>query len=267
MVPLHHQGFFVSDHLKLVVNGPVARLLIDRPARRNAMDQAMWEAFPALVAEAMAARDVRLLVVSGAASGLFCAGADIAEFADRSADESWRAANAAAIRATQISLARAEKPTLAIVDGDAIGGGCGIALACDMRLASPRARFGITPAKLGLVYPLHDTRLLVELVGPAQARRLLYTGQIIDAAEALRIGLVQQVAEDPDAEAAAYAIAISAASPHTQRMMKAMIQRIIEGAHDDDAASQAAFDSAFTGPDFVEGVSAFLQKRKPVFGK
>lgn len=267
MVPPHHQGFFVSDHLKLVFQGPVARLLIDRPARRNAMDQSMWEAFPALVADAMANPEVRLLIVSGAASGLFCAGADIAEFAQKSADPIWRAANAAAIRATQISLARAKKPTLAMVDGDAIGGGCGIALACDMRLASPRARFGITPAKLGLVYPLHDTRLLVELVGPAQARRLLYTGQIIEAAEALRIGLVQQLAEDVEAEAMVHAQAITAASPHTQRMMKSCIQRIIEGAHDDDAQSQAEFDAAFTGADFAEGVTAFLEKRKPVFGQ
>ncbi len=269
MVPRHHQGFFVSahPHLKLATNGPVARLLIDRPARRNAMDQSMWEAFPALVADAMANPAVRLLVVTGAAPGLFCAGADIAEFAEKSGDAGWRAANAAAIRATQLSLARAEKPTLAVVDGDAVGGGCGIALACDMRLASPRARFGITPAKLGLVYPLHDTRLLVELVGPAQARRLLYTGQLIQAAEAQRIGLVQLLAEGLEAEVAAHGAAIAAASPHTQRAMKALIQRIIEGAHDDDADSQAGFDAAFTGPDFKEGVAAFLEKRKPVFDR
>ena len=227
----------------------------------------MWEEFPGLVAQAMAMPEVRLLIVSGASPGPFCAGADIAEFAARSTDPDWRAANAAAIRATQISLARAEKPTLAVLDGDAVGGGCGIALACDMRIASPRARFGITPAKLGLVYPLHDTRLLVELVGPAQARRLLYTGQLIDAAEALRIGLVQVLAEDLEAEVARHVAAITAASPHTQRAMKAVIQRIIEGAYDDDAHSQAAFDAAFTGPDFAEGVTAFLAKRAPVFGR
>ena len=227
----------------------------------------MWEAFPGLVTSAMADPAVRLLIVSGASPGPFCAGADIAEFAARSADPVWRAANAAAIRATQISLARAEKPTLAVLDGDAVGGGCGIALACDIRIASPRARLGITPAKLGLVYPLHDTRLLVELVGPAQARRLLYTGQLIDAAEALRIGLVQLLADDLEAAVTAHADAIVAGSPHTQRSMKALIQRIIEGAHDDDAESQAGFDAAFTGPDFAEGVAAFLAKRSPVFGR
>lgn len=245
----------------------MARLVIDRPARRNAMNQAMWEAFPGLVAAAMADPAVRVLIVSGAAAGPFCAGADIAEFAAKSGDAGWRAANAAAIRATQISLARAAKPTLAVLDGDAVGGGMGIALACDMRFASPRARMGITPAKLGLVYPLHDTRLLMELVGPAQARRLLYTGMLIDAAEALRIGLVQSVADDLEAEVARYVAALLAGSPHTQQAMKAVIQRIIEGAHDDDAESQAAFDAAFTGPDFAEGVAAFLAKRKPEFGR
>ncbi|WP_439532893.1 enoyl-CoA hydratase-related protein [Polymorphobacter sp.] len=257
---------FDHPHLKLVQDGPVARLLIDRPDRRNAMDQSMWEAFPHAVTAAMTEPAVRLLIVSGAVPGMFCAGADIAEFARQSADPAWRAANAAAIRATQITLARAPKPTLAIIDGDAVGGGMGIALACDLRIASPRARMGITPAKLGLVYPLHDTRLLMELVGPAQARRLLYTGQLVDAAEALRIGLVQQVADDLDAEVAAFAASVAAAAPSSQRAIKAIVQRIIEGAHDDDAESQAGFDAAFTTADFAEGVSAFLAKRKPVFG-
>jgi enoyl-CoA hydratase/carnithine racemase len=247
--------------------GGIARLLIDRADRRNAMDQAMWEAFPGLVDAAMADPAVRILIVGSAQPGLFCAGADIGEFAARSADPEWRARNQAAIRNTQITLARAPKPTLAAVAGDAVGGGCGIAMACDLRFAAPGARLGITPAKLGLVYPLHDTRLLVDLVGPAQAKRLLFSGLLIDAAEALRIGLVEVVAADLDAEIAAFAAAVIAMSPASQRASKAIIQRIAEGAHDDDVASAAGFDAAFTGADFHEGVAAFLQKRKPVFGQ
>ncbi len=259
----------MTDHinLRLEIIGPVASLLIDRPAKRNAFDQSMWEALPKLVAAAMADQSVAMLIVRSAHPGVFCAGADIGEFATASSDPIWRARNAAAIRSTQIVLARAPKPTLAVVDGDAIGGGCGIAMACDLRIASVRARFGITPAKLGLVYPLHDTRLLVELVGPAQARRLLYSGMIIPAQEALRIGLVQQLAEDLDAEVASFVSAVVSASLASQRGSKAIIQRIIEGAHDDDASSQDDFDKAFTGADFQEGVAAFLSKRKPVFGK
>jgi enoyl-CoA hydratase/carnithine racemase len=257
----------MTKHLRLETAGGIARLLIDRPDKRNAMDQAMWEAVPALVAKAMADPSVRLLLVGSAHPGPFCAGADIGEFATGSSDPAWRARNQAAIRGTQLALARAEKPTIAFIDGDAVGGGCGIALACDIRLASPRARMGITPAKLGLVYPLHDTRLLVDLIGPAQAKRLLFSGMLIDAAEALRIGLVQSVADDLMAAVDALSAQILAMSPASQRATKAILQRIVEGAHDDDAESSAGFDAAFTGPDFLEGVAAFLEKRKPVFGR
>lgn len=240
--------------------------MIDRPAKRNALDQAMWEALPALVATAMADPAVRILLVGSANPGPFCAGADIGEFATASTDPEWRARNQAAIRATQVALSRAPKPTLAYIDGDAVGGGCGIALACDIRIASPRARMGITPAKLGLVYPLHDTKLLVDLVGPAQAKRLLFSGMLVDAGEALRIGLVQQVSEDLEAAVADFAAGVTAMSPASQRGSKAIIRRIVEGAIDDDAESEAGFDAAFTGPDFAEGVAAFLAKRKPAFG-
>ncbi|MGL4541786.1 MAG: enoyl-CoA hydratase-related protein [Polymorphobacter sp.] len=256
----------MTDNLRLEIKSGVARLLIDRPAKRNAFDQAMWAAFPALVRAAMDDASVRLLIVQAAVPGPFCAGADIGEFASASADPAWRRANQAAIRATQVTLARAEKPTLAVVDGDCIGGGCGIALACDLRIASARARFGITPAKLGLVYPLHDTRLLVDVVGPAQARRMLYTGALLDAAEATRIGLVQVLADDLDAAVAEFAAGIIGSSGHSQRLSKAIIARIIAGETDDDPASTALFDAAFTGADFREGVSAFLAKRKPNFG-
>ena len=225
----------------------------------------MWAAFPGLVERALGDASVRLLIVASAHPGPFCAGADIGEFAAASRDPAWRAANQAAIRATQVTLARATIPTLAAVDGDCIGGGCGIALACDVRIASPRARFGITPAKLGLVYPLHDTKLLVNLVGPSHAKRLLFTGALIGASEALRLGLVQQVADDLDAAVAGFADQVRAASGASQRATKAIVARILGGVTDDDAASAAGFDAAFDGADFAEGVSAFLAKRSPRF--
>lgn len=255
----------MSEHLTLDIAAGVARLKIDRAAKRNAFSQAMWEAFPGLVDRAMADDSVRLLIVEAAQPGPFCAGADIGEFAAASADPAWRAANQAAIRATQVTLVRAPKPTLAAIDGDCIGGGCGIALACDVRIASPRARFGITPAKLGLVYPLHDTKLLVDLVGPAHAKRLLFTGLLIDAAEAIRLGLAQEVADDLAVAIDAFAASVVAAAPSSQRATKAIVRRILDGVTDDDTASAAGFDAAFTSADFREGVAAFLAKRKPVF--
>lgn len=158
--------------LRLEKNGKIAHLLIDRPEKRNAFTQDMWELFPDLLADAMADETIRVLTVNASTrDSAFCAGADIGEFGTGSNDPAWRAKNQTAIGKVQHDLAQAPKPTIAVIDGDCIGGGCGIALACDIRIASPAARFGITPAKLGLVYPLHDTKLLVDAVGPSQAKR------------------------------------------------------------------------------------------------
>lgn len=251
--------------LRLERDGAVARLSIDRPAKRNAMTQAMWDALPPLLAEAEADRSVRVLVLAAAGEGAFSAGADIGEFATGAHDPVWRVRNQQAIRAAQLALTRFPRPTIAAVAGDCIGGGCGLAIACDLRVAGPAARFGITPAKLGLVYPLHDTKLLVDLVGPANARRMLFTGGLIDADEAHRIGLVDLRADDAGAGAQALAATIAEASPHSTTRIKAMIRRILDGQSDDDADTIATFNAAFEGPDFAEGVDAFLTRRKPVF--
>ncbi len=252
--------------LRLEKEGKIAHLLIDRPDKRNAFTQEMWELFPDLLADAMADDAVRVLMVhSSRKDSAFCAGADIGEFGTGSTDPEWRARNQAAIGKVQHDLAQAEKPTIAVIDGDCIGGGCGIALACDMRIAGPAARFGITPAKLGLVYPLHDTKLLVDAIGPSQAKRILFTGQILPAEEALRIGLVTLMADDPYAESMALAETMATVSLHSQKMSKQIIRRILEGQADDDAESRALFDAAFESDDFREGVAAFLEKRKPEF--
>ena len=251
--------------LRLERDGAIARLLIDRPARRNAMNQAMWQQLPALVGEAMADEAVRVLILASATPGLFCAGADIDEFARCTGDEAWRIANQAAIRASQYALARAEKPVIAAIDGDCVGGGCGLAIACDLRIAAPAARMGITPAKLGIVYSLFDTKLLVDLVGPARARRILYTGALHHADEALAIGLIDEIAPDPLAAADALARTIAANAQHSVRSAKAIVRRILDGQADDDATTLALFRDAFTLPDFAEGVAAFREKRRPDF--
>lgn len=250
--------------LDLTIDDARATLTLNRPARRNALDLAMWEELPRLVDRAMADDRVRLLVVTGA-SGAFCAGADIGEFAAHAADPAWRARNNAAIRLTQTTLARAPKPVLAAIDGDAIGGGLGVALACDVRLATAGSRFGMTPAKLGLVYPLHDTKLLVDTVGASRAKRMIFTARIFGADEAVRIGLVDEVVADLAAAVDEVATRVAALSATTQIAAKAIIRRILDGATDDDAASAAQFDAAFTGRDFAEGVAAFHAKRPARF--
>lgn len=247
--------------LRLEKHGHTAHLLIDRADKRNAFNMEMWTALPGLLAEAAGDPDIRLLILRSAEPGPFCAGADIKELLANKDDADWRAANQQAINRVQYDLARLPLPTIAFVEGDCVGGGCGLALACDLRVATASARFGITPAKLGLVYPLHDVKLLVDLVGPGQAKRILYTGSLIDAAEAHRIGLIEQIADTP----AELADAILAASPHSVRGTKAFVRRVLDGQADDDAETLAIFADAFTGADFLEGTTAFVEKRKPEF--
>lgn len=248
--------------VRLERDGAVAHLVIDRPDKRNAMTLAMWQALPALVAEAAEDRRVRALVIRAAAPGPFCAGADLGEILAHKDDPAWLAESQAALGRAQRAVARLDLPTIAFVEGDAIGGGCGLAVACDLRVATPVARFAITPAKLGLIYPLHDVKLLVDLLGPGQAKRLLYTGQPIDAAEALQIGLVELIADSP----AVLLDPIVAVSPFSLRETKRFVRRVCDGQHDDDADTWATFAGAFAGADFREGVGAFLAKRKPEFG-
>jgi enoyl-CoA hydratase/carnithine racemase len=247
--------------LRLEKSGAVGRLLIERAEKRNAFNQAMWAALPVLLAEAMADPAVRVLVLQSAMPGMFCAGADITELMANKDDAAWRAANQAAINRAQYDLARAAKPTIAFIDGDCIGGGCGLAIACDIRIATARSRLGITPANLGLVYPLHDTKLLTDLIGPGQAKRMLFSAQLLAAEEALRIGLVEELGESPDL----LAELIAAKSAHSTVSIKQFVRLILDGQTDDDAATKQIFADAFTGPDFLEGTSAFASKRKPEF--
>lgn len=248
--------------VRLQIDQAIGHVLIDRLDQRNAFNLAMWEAMSKLLDEAEANSDLRLLVIRSAeADRSFCAGADIKELLANKDDREWRAANQKAINTVQHKLTRLKLPTFAFVEGDCIGGGCGLALACDLRIATAKARFGITPAKLGLVYPFHDVKLLTDLVGPGQAKRILFTGGLLDAKEALRIGLVELLSEDasPTIEA------ILAASPHSISESKKFVQRALDGQDADDEETLQIFAEAFTGPDFLEGTTAFVEKRNPEF--
>ncbi|MEE4350079.1 MAG: enoyl-CoA hydratase/isomerase family protein [Pacificimonas sp.] len=249
--------------VRLDTDGPLATISIDRPNAKNAFNQAMWLQLVELLRQAGANDRLRLLVLRSSEPGsAFSAGADIKELLANKDDAGWRSANQAAINRAQYELTRFARPTLAFIEGDCVGGGCGIALACDLRLAAPAARFAITPAKLGLVYPLHDVKLLTDLIGPGQAKRLLFTGELIGAEEALRIGLVEAIGDD----SALFAEPILAASPHSTAAMKRFVRRVLDGQAEDDEDTLRTFAEAFTAPDFAEGTAAFIAKRPPRFG-
>ncbi|MDY7096744.1 MAG: enoyl-CoA hydratase/isomerase family protein [Pseudomonadota bacterium] len=250
--------------LRLETDGAVARLLIDRSQKRNSMSLAMWEALPELLTDACENPEIGVIELTAAdRNSAFCAGADIGEMLAHRDDPQWLSRKQSAINRAQYELARCPLPTVAFVNGDCIGGGCGLAMACDMRIAVPTARFGITPAKLGLVYPLHDVKLLIDLVGPGQARRLLYTGALIDATEARRIGLAEMIADNSDSLIAG----IVAGSPYSQSQAKRFVQLALDGQSVDDEATLDAFAKAFAAADFTEGANAFIDKRKPRFGR
>jgi enoyl-CoA hydratase/carnithine racemase len=249
--------------LSLEIDGAVATLTIDRPAKRNAMSFEMWSALPGLLGEVEADESVRALVIRG--TDHFSAGADISEFTSLRADPGGARRYGAAVHAGERSIATLTKPAIAAVTGVCVGGGCEIALACDLRVAAEDARFGITPAKLGIVYNATSTKRLVDAVGPSWARQILFTGEIIDAATALRIGLVNELCADPVARATELARTMASRSQVSVRGAKTIITRITDGHRDEDESVHALYEASVTSDDYAEGVQAFLEKRPPRF--
>ena len=248
--------------LRLEIEDAVATLTIDRPSKRNAMSFEMWSAVPGLLDEVAADDAVRALVIRG--TDHFSAGADISEFATLRADAAGAERYGAAVLAGERAIAELPKPTIAAINGVCVGGGCEIALACDMRVAAPDARFGITPAKLGIVYNFTSTKQLVDVVGPAWARQILFTAEILDAATALRIGLVNELTDDPVARALELAATMASRAQVSVRGAKRIIAKITEGDHEDDEV-RALYTESVQSADYAEGVAAFLAKRTPRF--
>ncbi|GAA1958088.1 enoyl-CoA hydratase/isomerase family protein [Kitasatospora viridis] len=242
----------------------VAVLLLDRPKRRNAVTLRMWGALPELLAGLAERPGLRALLVTGA-KRTFSAGADITELADAygspAAADAFHARNVEAEQA----LAAFPHPTLAVVHGSCVGGGCQLALACDLRFGAADARLGITPAKLGVVYPAVPTLRLAALVGPARAKYLLFSGELVDAARAERFGLLDEVhpAAELDGRALEFARLLARRSPQTIGAVKAAL------AADGPAGAAAALAPwerrSREAPDVREGLSAFLERREPAF--
>src|SRR3954470_5920361 len=183
-----------ADPLPLTVDrdGHVARLTIDRPDKRNAMTAVMWAALPGVLGGLAEDPGVRVLVVTGAGPS-FCAGADISDLLGGPDPADPMAAVRRDNLDAQAALRDFPKPTVAMIRGHCIGGGVELAASCDLRFADPTAVFGVTPAKVGIVYTPSSTKALIDLVGPAMTKYLLFSGDLIDAGTALRAGLVDRL--------------------------------------------------------------------------
>lgn len=245
--------------VRVVVDGAVATLVLERPDKRNAVTMAMWAAIEAEVSALAARPEIGLLIVRGAGDH-FCAGADISELTNGPGGEYARVNWAA-----EEALANFPAPTMAVIRGNCIGGGVSIATACDIRLAASDATFGVTPAKLGIVYPTNATERLVRLVGGSATKHLMYTGEIVDAARALRIGLADEL-HDPGAledRVAAIVSALLERSSLTQAATKAMVDEIMRDGRVKPATTRHWEDEMDRSGEVREGVAAFLAKRAP----
>jgi len=167
------------------------------------------------------------------------------------------------------ALAAVRVPTIAMIRGACVGGGCGLALCCDIRIAESKAKFAITPAKLGLVYPFSDIARLIDAVGVANASDILLSARLVKAKPAKKMGLIHRVVsvDALEAEVMEYAKAITALSPESLRVTKSMITAYRNGQRGDTPETKAQFAGGFASKDFGEGFRAFLEKRKPDFGE
>ena len=255
----------MSD-ISLIVEPPVARIRLNRPERRNAMSRAMWRALPGLCAEIAGTSEALVVVVEGS-GGHFCAGADIAEFETVYRDQEATRDYTDAIQDGLKALVALDRPTIAAMQGNSIGGGLALALCCDLRFCAEDAVLAITPAKLGLLYGFVETRRLVQTIGPGRARDLLFSGRRIACAEALAMGMIDRLVEPGGLEPAilAYAGELARLSQYSIRGAKAAVAAIADGLCEENSAFRALIEGAAAGEDFAEGRSAFLSKRSPSF--
>jgi len=253
--------------ISLERSGPIATVTLNRPTVLNALNLQMLDELSAAFAELDADDALRAVIVTGAGPKAFAAGADISEL---NALPNARAGEAQARRGQALTTAieRMRVPVIAAVNGFALGGGCEIAMACDIRIASENAKFGQPEVNLGILPGYGGTQRLTRLVGEGWAMYLCLTGEMIDAAEALRIGLVQKVtpADGLLAEAQRIAALIASKAPLA---IDAAKRAIVDGAAltlaDGLALEALRFGAAITTGDFREGSSAFLEKRKAEF--
>ena len=244
----------------------IGLITLNQPRRRNALTTLMWRALSGALNRAAEEAGLKVLVITGAGEH-FAAGADISEFSTVYATPESTAEASLALSSALEAVANFPHPTLAKIRGACIGGGAGIALACDIRFADVTAKFAITPGKLGLVYPFADVRRLVQTVGIANAKDILFSARYIEAEEAKQMGLINHLGDQSELENMVldFALSICKTSKNSAQITKQMFTALSEGERVQEAISQQWFLDAFKSDDFKEGYTAFLEKRKPNF--
>jgi enoyl-CoA hydratase/carnithine racemase len=256
-----------SPHMLAEIEGSIGWMIFNKPERRNAVSLDMWEAIPEILHRFEQEPAVRVIVLRGAGDKAFVSGADISQFENLRAS---REANAHYDRTTERAdkaLVDCSKPTIAMIRGYCIGGGLGIAVGCDIRIASDNSKFGIPASRLGVGYGAAGVKKLMNLVGPAFTKEIFFTARHFDAAEARVMGLVNRVV--PDAELGdyiqSYGSTIAENAPKTINALKQTVAEVLRGPEADWALCDRLVKECFVSQDYIEGRRAFMEKRRPVF--
>jgi enoyl-CoA hydratase len=243
-------------------------MILNNPQRHNAISLEMWSAAREIMADFNADPAVRVMVLTGAGGKAFASGADISKFKDERQQADAVAHYQETTQKSYEALMNMRVPTIAMIRGYCIGGGTAVAVCCDLRICTENAKFGIPAAKLGLGYGLNRARPLVDLVGPAYAKEMFFTGRQFDAREAEKMGLVNRVVPDDKLEAVVQELAqtIAGNAPLTVSCAKLVVSEALKDPEQRDvAACERAVDACFKSSDYKEGQAAFMEKRKPRF--
>ena len=250
----------------VVRDGHIATVMLNNPARLNALNKPMWEALGAAMRELSADDQLRCVVLRGAGDKAFAAGADIAEFATERADARQAKEYGALIHATMQAVARCRHPVIAMIRGACVGGGLEIAAMCDLRICGDASRFGVPIKNLGLTMGYGELQGVLALAGRAVTLEILLEGRVFDAQEALAKRLVNRIVPDSDVERETYALAarVAAGAPLVARWHKQFIDRLTVAPQVSAQEWDEGF-ACFDTEDYRSGVAAFLAKRKPRF--
>ena len=259
----------MTDYVKLERQDPVATITLNRPDQRNAISFQMWGELSQLLVKLDADRDVRAVIITGAGEEAFSAGADISDFEEYRSDSIKGLRYNNAVNGLLQTLDNMATPTISMIRGFAVGGGCELAIATDLRLAAEGSRFGIPVARLGISIGHREMRGLVSLVGKGNALYILLSGRLVDALEAKDMGLVNQVLPPEQLGETTYKLAkdIACLAPLSHRANKGTLnQMIAKPSLDNLTPEEAGLPLAqFDTLDYQEGYRAFLEKRRPQF--